>query len=146
MSDNGDGYGKDIGYVIGADGSIDIELGDSGDINIIGGIGTDALSVKRKNAIQQVILRLLTPAGSLLDQHGNPIAYGSDLPSMVGAKNTELNKLVMKAYIMLALQDYNYVESILKIDIDISEKGVTAITVAVKFYGDNEIAEVTTLT
>ncbi len=139
QEDDGFGYGIDIGYVVNREGIIDFEISDSGDIRIIGAGEGEAISEKRKNAIQQIILRILTPYGTINDENGRPIAFGSELHSMIGIKNTDLNKMAIQAYVMSCLQDYHALESIHKIQVDFVASGTMQIGLAIKLKDDNEI-------
>ena len=139
QEDDGFGYGIDIGYTINRGGIIDFEISESGDIRIIGAGEGEAISEKRKNAIQQIILRILTPYGTISDENGRPIAFGSELHSMVGMKDTDLNKMAIQAYVMSCLQDYQALESIHEIRVDFVTPGVIQIKLAIKLKNDNEI-------
>lgn len=139
MSEEGYGYGKDIKYRITSDGIIDLDLSDSGDISLVGGGTDDSISIKRKNAVQTIVLRILTPFGSLANEEGQSIPYGSDLWGMIGAKNTDLNRMVARAYILSCLQDYEAIESIVGIDVEFPESGVMKIGLTIKLKDDDEI-------
>ena len=142
MSENNDesfGYGIDIGYDFNKDGSVDFTISDSGDIQLVGGSSTENISKKRKNAIQQIILRIITPFGGLVDQEGQTIPFGSDLINMIGAKDTELNRNVMKAYVLSCLQDYQAIEAIVNIGVVFPTPGVTSIELKIKLKDDDEI-------
>ena len=107
MSENNRTYGIDIAYDFKNDGTVDIAIDDSGDIALVGGTAVDTKELRRKNAIQQVILRILTRNQSLLNEEGKRIEFGSALHTLKGAKNSEINQLAVKAYIISCLQDYN---------------------------------------
>lgn len=143
MSQNNDnetfGYGVDIGYDFNKDGSIDFKISDSGDIQLVGGSSTENISVKRKNAIQQIILRIITPFGSMVDHDSKSIPFGSDIPAMVGAKDTDLNRTVMKAFVLSCLQDYNAIEAIVNINVIFPSSGITIIELKIKLKDDDEI-------
>ena len=141
MSQNNDsfGYGIDIGYDFKSDGSIDFTISDSGDISLVGGSSTDIISKKRKNAIQQIVLRIITPFSSMVDHNGETIPFGSEFPNMVGVKDTNLNRTVMKAYVLSCLQDYRAIEAILNIDVSFPSRGVINIKLTIKLKDDDEI-------
>ncbi len=139
MTDESYGYGKDIGYKFETDGTVDFALSESGDISLVGGESTDSISQKRKNAIQQIILRIITPFGTLKDEEGKTIPFGSELPNMIGLKDTELNRHIMKAYVLSCLQDYNAIEAILDIDVSFPDDGVARINLKIKLKDDTEI-------
>ena len=139
QEDEGYGYGIDIGYVINREGIIDFEISESGDIRIIGAGEGEAISEKRKNAIQQIILRILTPYGTVFDENGRPIAFGSELHSMIGMKDTDLNRMAIQAYVMSCLQDYAALEAITEITVDFIREGIIQIKLGVKLKDDNEI-------
>lgn len=133
------GYGIDIGYDFNKDGSIDFAISDSGDISLVGGSSTENMSKKRKNAIQQIILRIITPFNSMVDHEGQTIPFGSDLPNMIGAKDTGLNRNVMKAYVLSCLQDYQAIEAIVNLDVTFPTPGVTSVELKIKLKDDDEI-------
>ena len=139
----GFGYGIDMQYDINLDGTVDILIDETGDIRLVGGTITDVFEQRRKNAIQQIVLRILTPFGSLLDEEGNPVGFGSDLHSLIGQKDTDLNKLAIRAYILSCLSDYEFIESVVGIDVDFSTSGVASITLKIKLLGDDQLIEET---
>ena len=139
QEDEGFGYGIDIGYTVNREGIIDFEVSESGDIRIIGAGEGEAISEKRKNAIQQIILRILTPYGSIPDENGRPTAFGSELHSMIGMKDTDLNKMAIQAYVMSCLQDYQALESIHEIRVDFISPGTIQIKLGIKLKDDDEI-------
>jgi len=143
MSENNNdetfGYGIDIGYDFKADGSIDFSISDSGDISLVGGSSTDTMAKKRKNALQQIMLRIITPFSSMVDHKGETVPFGSEFPNMVGVKDTNLNKTVMKAYVLSCLQDYRAIEAILNIDVTFPFRGVINIKLTIKLKDDDEI-------
>jgi len=138
-NDDSYGYGVDIGYEFKPDGSVDFKISDSGDIALVGGDGDDPLSQRRKNAIQQIILRIITPFGGITDQGGNAVPFGSEIQSMIGAKNTSINRHVMKAYILTCLQDYQALEAILNIDVHFTTTGACEIKLMLKLKDDDKI-------
>ena len=104
----GEGYEEDIKYAISVDGTVDFVVGPGGDIEIVGGRKGDPIEQKRANAIQQIILRILTPLGTVRDQDGNPTYYGSYLTTLIGEKQTELTNMIFRAYVMWCLSDFEY--------------------------------------
>lgn len=141
MSQNNEsfGYGKDVGYEFNSDGSVDFAISDSGDLLLVGGDSDDSISLKRQNARQQILLRIITPFGSLQNHEGQTVPFGSEIPSMIGAKDTELNKRVMQAYVLSCLQGYQALEAILAIDVEFPSPGVSRITLKIKLKDDDEI-------
>ena len=141
MSQNTDsyGYGVDIGYKFNPDGSIDFNISDSGDIALVGGSPEETMDKKRKNAIQQIILRIITPFGGLSDESGNPIPFGSEIQGMIGAKDTSLNRQVMKAYVLTCLQGYNVIEAILNIEVVFPQSGICEIKLMIKLKDDDKV-------
>ena len=134
-------YGKDMRYDFKNDGTVDLLIDESGDIRLVGGTISEIIEVRRQNAIQQVILRLLTRKDSLLDEDGNAISFGSDLHSLVGEKATDLNKLAVRAYVVSCLRDYAWLEMITRIDVDFPTPGVIKITLGIKLIDDSQIIE-----
>ena len=143
MSNENRTYGIDIGFNFKNDGTVDLAVDESGDILLIGGSQSDTRELRRKNAIQQIKLRILTNNNSLLDENGRTIEYGSDLYSLRGAKDTELNRLAVKAYIISCLKDYVWIEAITKIEVEIPTTGVIAVQLGIKLIDDNEVIEET---
>ena len=139
MSEEYYGYGKDIKYDINGDGIIDISVSDSGDIAVVGGDGETDLETRRKNAIQQIILRIITPFGSLKDETGTPIEYGSNVHSLIGEKHNAVNEMIMRAYILACLSDYAPLEAILQLDIKFPEPNLAKITLGIKLKDDNQV-------
>ena len=141
MSQNTDsyGYGVDIGYTFRRERSIDFEISDSGDIALVGGSPEENMDKKRKNAIQQIVLRILTPFGGLSDESGSPIPFGSEIQAMIGAKDTSLNRQVMKAYVLTCLQDYRAIEAILNIEVIFPKSGVCEIKIMIKLKDDDKV-------
>lgn len=139
----GNTYGIDMRYNFKSDGTVDLMIDESGDIRLVGGDLTEVIEVRRQNAIQQVVLRLLTRKDSLLDENGNAISFGSELGSLVGNKNTNLNRLAVRAYVMSCLQDYAWLEMITRIDVDFPTTGVINIILGIKLIDDSEIIEET---
>lgn len=137
----GNTYGIDMRYDFKSDGTVDLLIDESGDIRLVGGTVAELIEVRRQNAIQQIVLRLLTRKNSLLDENGNAISFGSELHSLAGAKNTNLNKLVIRAYVMSCLQDYAWLEMITRIDVEFPTAGVVQITLGIKLIDDSEIIE-----
>lgn len=138
MSNNNVGYGTDIKYKLNKDGTIDLEIGDSGDLVVVGGSTNEAMSIKRQNAIQAIILRIITPKGSLTDQNDEVIGFGSNLYDMIGNKNTDINRLAVKAYVMSCLQDYEAIEIIYDIGVTFTLE-VISIKLVLKLKDDSEI-------
>ena len=135
------GYGIDIGYDLKEGGEMDFKISDSGDIALIGGSGLDPMEERRKNAKQQIALRILTPFGRLLDEQGDSLGYGSSLYTLLGGKNTYLNRMALRTYVMACLGDYEPLESVTEIGINIpeDEKGVVQIRLRIKLKDDTEI-------
>lgn len=134
-------YGKDMQYDFNTDGTVDLVISPSGDIQLIGGTITDEITKRRKNAVQQIILRLLTPAKSLTDENGVPITYGSDLHTLVGQKNNEINRMAVRTYILSALSDYEWIEVVTGIDVNFTTEGVMEVVLRYKLINDEEIIE-----
>lgn len=112
-SNNGHyGYGVDLKLQFKNDGTIDLAISETGDIDIVGGSGQANQDVKIQNALQQMKLVLITPAGSNLDENGNPIPYGSNLLSTIGRKLNELNNLVIKQFVISSLYTLEFIDSI----------------------------------
>ena len=131
----GNTYGVDMRYDFNDDGTVDILIDESGDIRLVGGDVNQSIEVRRQNAIQQIILRLLTRGQSLVDENGNAVNFGSDLHSLTGAKGNDLNKLAVRAYVISCLQDYAWIEAISRIDVEFS------ITLGIKLIDDSQIIE-----
>ena len=142
--ENNTTFGKDIAYSFNNDGTIDLEIDDSGDIKLVGGDINDSYNIRRENAIQQIKLRLLTRKNSLLDENGNAINFGSDLHSTAGEKDNNLSKLAVRAYVINCIQDYVWIEAISKIDVDFPEPGIASVTIGIKLIDDSQLIEVTT--
>jgi len=136
-------YGKDIRYDFKNDGTVDFVISPSGDIQLVGGSSSDDIEVRRQNAIQQIILRLLTPVNSLTDENGVPLPFGSNLYSLIGQKDTGLNRMAVRTYILYALSDYSWIEQILAIDVNFQNNGVMEVILRYKLIDDNEIIEQT---
>lgn len=139
----GNTYGIDMRYDFKSDGTVDLMIDESGDIRLVGGTVAELIEVRRQNAIQQIVLRLLTRKDSLLDENGNAISFGSELDGMAGSKSTNLNKLVVRAYVMSCLQDYAWLEMITRIDVDFPKTGLVTIILGIKLIDDSEIIEET---
>lgn len=137
----GNTYGIDMRYDFRNDGTVDLLIDESGDIRLVGGTVTELIEVRRQNAIQQIILRLLTPKDFLSDEKRNVFPFGSDLHSLVGNKDTDLNKLAVRAYVISCLQDYVWLEMITRIDVEFLTSGVLQITLGIKLIDDSEIIE-----
>lgn len=134
-------YGIDMQYDFNSDGTVDLLIDESGDIRLVGGVASELIEIRRKNAVQQIILRILTPRESLVDQEGNTVRFGSDVYSLIGQKDSELNKMAVRAYILAALQDYDWIETITKIDVDFPNRDTMSITVGFKLIDDNSVIE-----
>ena len=143
MSENDRTYGIDIGYNFKDDGTVDLAVDESGDILLVGGTPGETREIRRKNAIQQIKLRILTNRKTLVDENGRSVEFGSDLYTLSGAKNNDLNKLAVKAYVISCLKDYAWIEAITKIDVDIPETGTVTVQLGIKLIDDNEIIEET---
>ncbi len=134
-------YGIDMQYDFNKDGTVDLLIDESGDIRLVGGVASELIEIRRKNAVQQIILRILTPRESLVDEEGNTVGFGSDLYSLIGQKDTDLNKMAVRAYILAALQDYDWIETITKIDIEFPNRDTMSVTVGFKLIDDNSVIE-----
>ena len=134
-------YGVDMMYDFKKDGTVDLLIDESGDIRLVGGDASELIAVRRKNAIQQIILRILTPRESLVNEEGNTVGFGSDVYSLIGQKDTELNKMAVRAYVLAALRDYDWIETITKIDVIFPNRDTMSITIGIKLIDDNSIIE-----
>jgi hypothetical protein len=109
------GYGIDIGLKFSLEGEIDLDVDDSGDIAIVGGDGTEDITIKAQNAMQQIRIRLQTPFESLKDEEGNALSIGSQLAELVGKKKTDTSVMLLKSFIIAAISDLQFIQSILDI-------------------------------
>ena len=134
-------YGIDMQYDFKNDGTVDLVISPTGDIQLIGGSLTDEITKRRENAIQQIILRLLTPAKTLTDENGVPITFGSNLYTLTGEKNNEINRMAVRTYILSALADYDWIEVVTAIDVKFTTDGVMEIILRYKLINDEEIIE-----
>lgn len=109
------GYGIDIKLLYRSEGTIDIDVDETGDLALVGGDGDASILVKVENVIQQMAIRLQTPFGSLKDEYGNSIDIGSNLHELVGGKNSDLTAMIMKQYILAAIADLSFIKAIIDI-------------------------------
>lgn len=116
------GYGVDLKVDFDKDGFIDLALSETGDIDTVGGDGEANRDVKIQNVLQQMKLILMTPAGTLLDENGNPRPYGSNLLFMIGQKLNDFNILVIKSYVLSSLLTLDFIDTIQNIVIVPDEK------------------------
>jgi len=134
-------YGIDMQYDFNQDGTVDLLVDESGDIRLVGGVASELIEIRRKNAVQQILLRILTPRETLVDEEGNTVGFGSDVYTLVGQKDTSLNKMAVRAYILAALQDYDWIETITKIDVDFPDRDKMSLTIGFKLIDDNAVIE-----
>lgn len=109
------GYGIDIAIKFDAEGEVDLKVDTTGDIALVGGDGDAELSIKVMNAIQQINIRLTTPFNSLKDEKGNQIPLGSNLHTSIGEKQTDLNVLLIKSFVMSSIADLQFIDQIIDI-------------------------------
>lgn len=133
----GAGYGIDMQYDFNVDGTVDLLIDETGDIRLVGGTVSDSMEVRRKNAIQKIVLSVLTPLGAL--QSGP--TFGSNLHSLVGSKDTDLTKMAVRAYVLSCLADYPYLERVVDIVVGFPKSGVMTITLKIKLIDDSTIIE-----
>jgi len=74
------------------------------------------LAAGADNLCQALILRLLTPQGSLRDL--GHAAYGSRLHELVGERNTAQNRLLARAFVLQAVAQEKRVTEVLALGID----------------------------
>lgn len=115
------GYGIDIAIKFDAEGEVDLKVDSTGDLALVGGDGDAELSIRVQNAMQQISIRLSTPFNSLTDENGNQIPLGSSLHTSIGEKQTDLNILLIKSFILSALADLQFIDQIIDIRL-ISER------------------------
>lgn len=130
-------YGIDLQYDFNEDGVVDLLIDETGDIRLAGGTLAETLEVRRKNAIQQIYLRILTARQSLVDAP----TFGSDLHSLIGAKNTDLNKMAVRAYVLSCLAGYPYLERIVDIEVGFPRASVMSIKLRIKLIDDDKLIE-----
>lgn len=139
--EDGPGYGVDVGYEFKLDGSVDLLIDESGDIRLVGGVEGDSTSLKRENARQQIILRLLTALGVIRTVDGKAVNYGSLLHTAIGFKDTAMNKLMIRAFVIQALFGYEAIEKVVGLGVTVGRSGELVIKLQVSLKNDEEILE-----
>ena len=92
-----------------------------------GGVQDIRLLSGRDNLRQAIMMRLLTPVGELAGL-GHP-SYGSRLQELVGRRNTETSRNLVRLYILESLQQEARVEKVSKISVTLVEKKPNLIAV-----------------
>ena len=106
------GYGKDIKMKVNTAGEIDLAISRTGDLDLVGGDGSDTYLIRAENAAQQIKLRVITPLNSLKDENGNTLSVGSELLKSIGSKHSELTFMYLRSSIQTSLNDLNFIQSI----------------------------------
>lgn len=128
------GYGIDIKLLYNSEGTIDLDVDETGDLALVGGDGEADILVKVENIIQQMAIRLQTPFGGLKDEYGESIDLGSNLHELVGGKNSDINALIIKTYIMNALVDLSSIKAIIDIRLLVDRKNNPTLMKAKIFF------------
>jgi phage baseplate assembly protein W len=92
----------------------------------------------RSNLGQALILRLLTPRGSL-DQLGHP-DYGSRLVELIGRRNDETSRNLARLYTLQAVREEPRVAELLDLSVETTPDSPDTIRIgfAVRPVGDDE--------